>query len=193
MLLKVDFMEPILDRFRSQLTTHATLIKSQLRRPWKTELDKCPTTMWQADLPGNLILYCMVDTMIVLARVMPKSSFYTPVAFRSTAEYNANTIRSACTWYLPRQAGIHTQIKALLESDWSPKENSIAFLQLALMHVIESGIRSRVDNTDEGLEMLSGAARDLTRFMGSVTQDGLSTFTGITWGGVHEVRRGLFG
>lgn len=185
-------MEPILDSFQSRLTAHAALIKSQLGGPWQKQLDKCPTTMWQAALPGNLILYCMVDTMIVLARVMPKPSAYIPNALRRTTAYDANTIRSACTWYLPRQAAVHTQIKALLATNSSPKENSIAFLQLALMDVIETGMWSRIDSVGEGLDMVAGTVRDSARLVGSFAQGGLATLSGLKWGTAHEVRRGLF-
>lgn len=193
MLLTDVLMEPILDSFQSRLTAHAALIKSQLGGPWQKELDKCPTTMWQATLPGNLILYCMVDTMIVLARVMPKPSAYIPNALRRTAAYDANTIRSACTWYLPRQAAVHTQIKALLATNSSPKENSIAFLQLALMDVIETGMWSTSDTIEGGLDIVAGTVRDTARFVGLVAQGSASTLYGLKWGGIHEVRRGLFG
>lgn len=185
-------LEPILDSFQSRLTTQAALIKSQLGAQWQKELENCPTTTWQAALPGNLILCCMVDTMIVLARVMPTPSAYIPNVLRSTAFYDANTIRSACTWYLPRQAAVHTQIKALLAADSSPKENSIAFLQLSLMDVIETGMWSVTDTVGEGLDMLAGTARHTARFMGSAAQGGLSTWNGLRWGAVHEVRQGLF-
>lgn len=186
-------MEPILDSFQSGLMPHAAVIKSQLGAPWQKELDKCPATMWQTSLPGNLILYCMVDTMIVLARVMPKPSTYIPNALRWTTAYNANTIRSACTWYLPRQTAVHTRIKALLATDSSPKENSIAFLQLALMDVIETGMWSKTDTVEGGLDTVAGTVRDTARYVGSVALGASSAANGIKFGSFHEIRRGLFG
>lgn len=191
MLLSEILMRQIFDSFQSGLTSHTRLIQSRLGTPWQRQLDQCPTTMWQKTLPVNLILCCMVDTMIVLSRVMTRWSRLTGPLYRRRS-YTASEIELACSWYLQKQAAIHTRIGALLAKDGSPKEKSIATLHIELVEVIEFGLRSMSDDLTDITSSVAGVARDVGRGATAAILGGSSVVNGLQWGATQEVRRGVF-
>lgn len=133
----------------------------------------------------------MVDTMIVLSRVMTRWSSLTGPMYRRRS-YNASDIELACSWYLQKRDAVHTRIRGLLESDGSPKEKSIATLQIELAAVIEFGLRSMSDGLVDMTSSVAGVARDVGRGLTGATLGVLTVVGGLTLGATQEVRRSVF-
>lgn len=177
-------MQPILDIFNMKVPGGANLIQSRVGTPWKKDLDAFPMTLWDKKIPGDLILCCMVDTIIIMAR---SSILARPRSLRSA------DIESACTWYIPKQSAVHTRIRTLLTKDWLPVDKSMAVLQLGAIETIEFGLSTGSTLLEDAKDVVIGAGLSAVRGAASRTVNTLNVGSGIVFGTAHEIRRGFFG
>lgn len=192
MTLSEVLMEQILDSFNYGFPGDTKLIQSGVGTPWLKELDKFQTTMWDKKIPAHLILFCMVDTMIIMARVMSRGTALTR-PLRRTRVFHESAIRTACSWYSRKQSAVHTKIRALLASDGSPQDKSMALLQLGLVETIDFGLYSTSDAVGETVDAVVGVGRGIYRGTAAAALSTVTVGSGIVFGLGHEVRRGLFG
>lgn len=192
MKLSEVLMEQILDSFNYGYPGDAKLIQSGVGTPWMKELDKYQTTMWDKKIPAHLILFCMVDTMIIMARIMSRGTALTR-PLRRTRALHESAIRTACSWYSQKQSIVHTRIKALLTNDGSPMDKSMALFQLGLIETIDFGLSSSSDAIEETVDALVGVGRNIYRGAAATSLSAVTIGSGIVFGLGHELRRNLFG
>lgn len=192
MTLPEVLMDQILRSFNIRFPGDAKLIQSQVGSTWMKGLKGFPKTMWDTNIPANLILCCMVDTMVILARVMSRGTFITRPARRTKALQERAT-RSACAWYKRKQEEVHTRITALLDNKYLPLNGSMALFQLGLIEIVDFGLASRSDVVEETADAIVGLGRDVVRGTVSAGLSTLTVGTGLLFGLGHEVRRGLIG
>lgn len=135
-------MEPILIAFNMRFSGDDALIHSRIGGPW-SGLDKNESGLLDATVAADLVLMCMVDTIIVTIYALAHQQ----ISGRAKAVTDdaqplcSADIEQACAWYTAatdnRQTATHTKIKSLLSKDWSPKEKSIANFQMQLIEVVE--------------------------------------------------------
>lgn len=192
-------MEPILECFNVRFPGDDALIQSKIGGPW-ADLDKYAATpgLWDKKIPANLVLLCMVDTILVMARGLSRQSiFEKPLAGLGLAQpLNSAAIELACTWYAlgpnNRQKAVHSRIKSILsEQDWSPKDKSMASLQMKLIETVEFGL----ENVEDFLENIQGAvvggAKKAVIGVGSSIGAGIGAGIGGIGAGIGAVRRGF--
>lgn len=188
MTLPDVLMDQTLRSFNIQFPGNAKLIQREIGSPWVTGLEGCLKSMWDKKIPAHLILSCMVDTMIVQARVMSQGR-----PARDNQASHERAVRAACTWYKPKQADIHTRINSLLDGDRLPLNKSIAHLQLGLIEIIDIGLTSTTDTVIAGVDAGVGFARGAVRGAVSVTLSTATVATGLLFGLGHKFRRDFFG
>lgn len=192
MTLSAVLIEPILDSFNFGFAGDTKLIQSRSGTPWMKELDAFKTSMWDIHLPAHLILYCMVDTMVIMARVMTRGTNLTNPLRRTRALHEA-AMETACTWYNLKQVAVHTRIRALLDKKGLPVDGSMALFQLALIETIDFGLSSTSDIVGESVDAVVAIGRNVSRGAFSATLSAATVGSGIVFGLAHEVRRGMFG
>lgn len=192
-------MEPILECFNVRFPGDDTLIQSKIGGPW-AELDKYAVTpgLWDKTIPATLILLCMVDTILVMARGLSRQSiFEKPLAGLGLAQpLNSAAIELACTWYAlgpnNRQKAVHARIKSILsEQDWSPKDKSMASLQMKVVETVEFGL----ENVEDFLENIQGAvvggAKKVVAGVGSTIGAGIGAGIGGIGAGIGGIGAGI--
>lgn len=181
-------MAPILETFNVRFPNDDTLIQSKIGAPW-SDLDKYSTTpgLWDKAIPGSLVLLCMVDTILVMARALSRQSiFERPLAGLGLAgPLNTAAIELACAWYVfgpsSRQKAVHSRILSILsEQDWSPKDKSMASLQMKIVDTVEFGL----DSVEDFLENIQGAVVDGTKKVVMGVGSGIGAGIGAGIGGV---------
>lgn len=133
-------MEPILATFNMRFSGDDELIQSKLGREWNV-LDKYKSSLLDPLIPGDMILICMVDTIIVLNYAIShqRISGRAKTADDIACSLCSADIDKACTWYTEnKQSATHTRIRSLLSGeDWSPKDKSMSGLQMGLIETVE--------------------------------------------------------
>lgn len=189
-------MEPVLECFNVRFRGDDALIQSKIGNPW-SDLDKYAATpgLWDKAIPGGLILLCMVDTILVMARALSRQSILDkPLAGLGVAQpLNSAAIELACTWYtLGRQKAVHSRVISILsEQDWSPKDKSMASLQMKLIETVQFGLEI-VEDFLEGIQtnVLGGAKKTVVAVGTGVGTAGTGIGAGIG-AGIGSVRRGF--
>lgn len=160
-------MEPILETFNVRFPGDEKLIQSIIGAPW-SELDKYTSNLWDKSIPGNLILLCMVDTILVMARAFYSQLGFDKVVISIAQPLSSAALQLACTWYIlgreSRQKAVHSRIRSILsEQDWSPKDKSMASLQMQLIEAVELGLETAQDFIESvQTGVLSGAQKVAT-------------------------------
>lgn len=147
MLLSAILMEPVLATFNIRFSGDAALIQSKIGSPWAS-LDKYKSGLWDATLPGDLILICMLDTIMVMTHALSHQQIggKLKLATDHARPLCAADIETACAWYTaPKhnvQVETHAKIRSLLAKDFSPKDKCLANLQMKVIETVElqSGI-----------------------------------------------------
>lgn len=192
-------MEPVLECFNVRFSGDDTLIKSKIGGPWK-DLDKYASTpgLWDKTIPASLILLCMVDTILVMARGLSRQSiFEKPLAGLGLAQpLNSAAIELACAWYTlgpnSRQSAVHSRILSILsEQDWSPKDKSMASLQMKCIDTVEFGLESVEDFLENIQGAVVGGAKKAVLGVGSTIGSGIGAGIGGIGAGIGSVRRGF--
>ncbi|KAH8148110.1 uncharacterized protein LAJ45_07874 [Morchella importuna] len=138
-------MRPVLDSFNMRFPGDDALIQSLLSKSWR-DLDSYPANLWDKNIPGDLILMCMLDTIIIMARAFNHTQIRQPLG-AIAQPLNTIALQLACTWYtlvtLNKQKAMHSRIKSMLsEKDWSPKDISMGSLQMKVIEAVEVGLES---------------------------------------------------
>jgi hypothetical protein len=142
MKLSMMLMEPILVSFNIRFTGDATLIQSLVGTPWDA-IDQYMNGLWDDSLPADLILTCMLDTILIMAYALLHQRINGKLKSRkdNAQPLSASDIEKACEWYTTqkenRQAETHAKIKELLAENGSPKDSSIANLQMKIIETVE--------------------------------------------------------
>lgn len=147
MTLSAILMEPVLATFNIRFSGDTALIKSKIGGPWAA-LDKYKTNLWDATLPGDLILICMLDTILVMTHSLCHQQIGGKVKLSTdhARPLCAADIEASCAWYTAPKHNVqietHTRIRSLLAKDWSPKDKSLAHMQMKVIETVElqSGI-----------------------------------------------------
>lgn len=188
MKLSAVLMQPVLDIFNMRVTGGADSIRQRAGLRWQKDLDRFPTTLHDAKIPAHLILCCMADTMIIMARTMRSVNLLV-----TTVPLQSSGIEAAWNWYSPRQGAVHKQIADLLAKDSPTTETSMAILQLGLIDAIETGFATGSTILGDTKDALVGAGVGLFRGVTSAAVGTAKVTTGLGFGLLHEGRRNLFG
>lgn len=170
MKLSATIMEPVLAAFNIRFPGDTALIQSKLGGPWSS-LDKYKSSLWDATLPGDLILMCMLDTIIVMTHALCHQQIAGKE--KSVTDHArplcAADIETACAWYTAPKLNIqmetHTTIRSLLAKDWSPEDKSLANLQMKVIQTVElkTGIAESATTTLGGVIKNFWTGRGLSR------------------------------
>ncbi|CCX12339.1 Similar to hypothetical protein SNOG_14395 [Phaeosphaeria nodorum SN15]; acc. no. XP_001804583 [Pyronema omphalodes CBS 100304] len=162
MPLSLLLLEPVMTTFSMGFSGDAELIKSRVGAPWAA-LDKHTAGLCDKSLPGDLILISMLDTIMVMTYAI--SHRENPKNWKGEAlPLTAADVEKACTWYTtPAKAGqetgqaaLHRLVKELLAADGSPKDKSIANLQMKIIEVVEL----QAHNAENASSTIFGAMKD---------------------------------
>lgn len=194
-------MEPVLETFNVRFPNDDTMIRSKIGSPW-SDLDKYAAKpgLWDKKIPGSMILLCMVDTILVMARALSRQSiFEKPLAGLGLAgPLNSAAIELACAWYVfganSTQKAVHLRILSILsEQDWSPKDKSMASLQMRLVDTVEFGSESVGDFLENIQGAVVGGTKKVVVGVGSSIGAGISVGIGGVGAGIGAGLGGLGG
>lgn len=132
-------MEPILSTFNMRFERDDELIIAEIGKPWNA-LDNCRNGLCDAVVPGDLIMLCTLDTILVMARALKHThdDHETEEERQTAVAITEADIKSACQWYRgSAQAETHAKIQHLLTADGEPKDNSIANFQMKVIEIVE--------------------------------------------------------
>lgn len=153
-------MEPVLATFNMRFSGDDELIQSRIGREW-SGLDRYRSGLWDQMVPGDLILICMVDTIIVLTYAFShqRVSGWARTASDVAWSLCSADIEQACAWYTgTKQIATHTRIRSLLSAgDWSPKDKSMASLQMGLIETVEL----ESDDAEKATGSIGGVIKNL--------------------------------
>lgn len=135
MKMSMMLMEPVLESFNLRFAGDAELIQSLIGTPWNV-IDRYTNGLCDDSLPADLILTCMLDTIFIMAYALSHQRR------GGTAQpLSESDIKKACERYTRpnenRQAVAHAKIKELLAEDGSPRDSSIANLQMKIIETVE--------------------------------------------------------
>lgn len=142
MKMSMMLMEPVLVSFNVRFAGDAALIQSLIGTPWDA-IDQYMNGLWDDSLPADLILTCMLDTILIMSYALLHQQIGgKPKSRKDNAQpLSASDIKNACEWYTTpkenRQAVTRAKIKELLAEDGSPKDSSIANLQMKVIETVE--------------------------------------------------------
>lgn len=173
--LSQELMAPVLDVFNLRDTAAAETIRARIGAPWRDVLDKFANTLWHRDIPPHAVLCCVLDTTIVAARAMARRS----------------SVESACAWYKLTQGAVHVRLARLLAEDGSPREASVAWLQIGLAETLEWALASGDGVAGVLVEALVGAGRSAYRGAAGAVLGTVTVGFGVVFGVGHELRRGV--
>jgi hypothetical protein len=133
-------MEPVLATFSMGFTGDAELIQSRIGASWQA-LDKYKSGLWDTSLPGDLILICMLDTVIVMTHAVSHQEG-AKSAKEEACALSSENVEKACAWYTKdspesAQVALHKAVQELLASDGTPKDGSVANLQMKIIEAVE--------------------------------------------------------
>lgn len=140
--MSMMLMVPVLESFNVRFAGDAALIKSLIGRPWDA-IDQYMNGLWDDTLPADLILACMLDTVLIMAYALLHQEIDGRLKSRrdNAQPLSASDIKNGCEWYTTpkenRQAVTHAKIKELLAEDGSPKDSSIANFQMKIIETVE--------------------------------------------------------
>lgn len=141
-MLSAMLMEPVLATFNMRFSGDSALIQSKIGGSWGS-LDKHKSGLWDVTLPGDLVLVCMLDTIIIMTHALSHQyiSGKAKTSNDNSQPLSAADIENACAWYTApkenRQIETHARIRSLLARDWSPKDKSVTNLQMKVIETVE--------------------------------------------------------
>lgn len=177
LLLSQELMAPVLDVFNLLDTSAAETIRARIGAPWRDALDEFPRSLWHRDIPPHAVLCCMLDTTVVAARAMARRS----------------SVESACAWYKLTQGAVHTRLAGLLAADGSPRDGSVAWLQIELAETLEWALASGDGVAGVLVDALVGVGRSAYRGVAGVVLGSVTVGFGVVFGVGNEVRRSVLG
>ncbi|TGZ80739.1 hypothetical protein EX30DRAFT_364382 [Ascodesmis nigricans] len=133
-------MEPILSTFNIRFKGDTDLIISEIGDAWK-DLNNADNNLCHPTVDGKLILLCTLDTIMVMTRALTHNSDSNETEEEKTtaSALTEEDIKRASRWYKgSKQKETHTRICELLTAEGTPKDNSIATLQMKVIEIVES-------------------------------------------------------
>lgn len=142
MKLSAIIMEPVLSTFNLRFADDTNKIKTKIGSAWSS-LDQYKPSLWDKSIPGDLILMCALDTIIIMTHALTHQQI---AGKGKTATDHARAlteadIDNACLWYTAPKQNIqtetHARIRTLLAPDFSPIDKSLANLQMKVIETVE--------------------------------------------------------
>ncbi|TGZ84751.1 hypothetical protein EX30DRAFT_337222 [Ascodesmis nigricans] len=127
-------MEPIFSIFNIRFGGDTDLIISEVGDAWK-DLNNADN-LCHPTVDGNPILFCTLDTIMVMTRALTHNSDGNEAEEekRAASALTEEDIKRASRWYKgSKQKETHTRIRELLTAEGRPKDNSIETLQMKVV------------------------------------------------------------
>jgi len=180
-------IEPIVTTFNMARRKDAEVIKPRISAPWKS-LDNFTKGLRDPEVPGDLILICMLDIIIIMTHAVTHPT--RPKNWKGEAfQISTGDMERACTWFAtPPKAGqpsiqdkMHQRVKDLLDAQGYPRSGSIASLQMKVIEIVDSFTRDAQNAPSTIIGAAAAAATGAIKGAFSGVSSGVSGVTSRFW------------